>query len=88
MIKLPVKDSVTIPWISEQEIPAIKAALSAWRKARRSKQWRADFGDHIEALNAKELPEEAAWEAEFIARHLERLAAIDARMRKEKEEGK
>ena len=34
----PVKDSVTIPWMSEQEIPAIKLVLSAWRKLRKNRQ--------------------------------------------------
>ncbi len=37
MIKLPVKDRDTIPWMSQREIPAIKAILSAWRKLRKDK---------------------------------------------------
>lgn len=37
MIKLPVKDPDTVPWMSRREIPAIKAALSAWRKLRKDK---------------------------------------------------
>jgi hypothetical protein len=29
-MRLPVKDRATQPYVSEREIPAIKAALSAW----------------------------------------------------------
>ena len=34
-MRLPVKDRVTAPYMTEREIPAVKAALSAWRKLRR-----------------------------------------------------
>ena len=35
MIKFPIKDTKTIPWMSEREIPVVKAILSAWREKRR-----------------------------------------------------
>lgn len=37
-MRLPVKDRRTQPYISKREIPAVKAALSAWRKLRRDKE--------------------------------------------------
>lgn len=31
-MRLPVKDRAAAPWMDEREIPAVEAALSAWRR--------------------------------------------------------
>ncbi len=81
MIKLPVKDPDTVPWMSRREIPVIKAVLSAWRKLRKDKHIVANARDII-ALD--EQPEaHASITAESVAWDLEKLAAIDERLRKE-----
>ena len=53
-MKPSVKDKVTMPWISEKEIPAIKLVLYKWRKLRRSKAWmeeqKAESGEDAEEL--------------------------------------
>lgn len=42
----PVKDSVTVPWMTEQEIPAIKLILSRWRKLRKSDGWKSEIAKY------------------------------------------
>lgn len=81
MIKLPVKDSVTVPWMSQREIPAVKAVLSAWRKLRKDKSMvqyihdRASIAGEPQATAELNLSD-AAWD-------LEMLTALDERLRKE-----
>lgn len=87
MIKLPVKDRVTIPWMSEREIPAIKAVLSAWRAMRRCDKAKCAFiREGVAKLDATE--ECATIHAVRVASSLEILAAIDERLRKEARDGK
>lgn len=83
MIKLPVKDDTTIPWMSQKEIPAIKAVLSAWRKLRKDNtlvegaKSIASFGDkNCAERTAERTTESVAWSLECIA-------AIEERLRKE-----
>ena len=86
MIKFPVKDRDTIPWMTQREIPAIKAALSAWRKLRRDKSTvllihdRAFITGEPQATAELNLAD-AAWD-------LEMLTAIDERLRKEARDAK
>lgn len=80
-MKPPVKDKVTIPWMSEREIPAIKLALSAWRKLRRDKSTVANIRDLVSLYERPEnyvgtMEESLAWT-------LEKLSLVDARLRKE-----
>jgi hypothetical protein len=81
MIKLPVKDPDTVPWMSRREIPAIKAALSAWRKLRKDEMAVANARDGVlfderPKVHASIITESVAWQ-------LEKLAAIDERLRRE-----
>ena len=86
MIKLPVKDRDTIPWMTQREIPAIKAALSAWRKLRRD---RAEVAEVKNEVMQDSAPELFSWTvAEVCTLELEKLAAIDERLRKETPNGK
>ena len=78
-MKPPVKDTVTIPWMSKKEIPAIKIVLSAWRKRRRELPKRAPV--RYDAEYADIFASEAAEDLELIA-------AIDERLRKEAKDGK
>ena len=87
MIKLPVKDNTTIPWMSKREIPAIKAVLSSWREMRKDKSL-------VEATRAKmarsdhaALMRYADYDMHEAARCLKNIAAIDERMRKEANNG-
>ena len=86
MIKLPVKDRDTIPWMSRREIPAIKAALSAWRQKRKCPGW-----SRWTEIVVKEIVDPsvtAMYNADCVAAYLEELAAIDERLRKEAKDGK
>ena len=81
MIKFPVKDRRTQPYMTEREIPAIKLALSAWRKLRKNR---------VDVLNARDravLVEDPSYTAEQcqkqIAWYLELLSQIEERIRKE-----
>ena len=86
MIKLPINDPDTIPWMSKREIPAIKAVLSAWRAMRRDDKGMVQHTRHrAEACVAPDLL--AIEHAAEIARGLEFVAAIDERMRKEARNG-
>jgi hypothetical protein len=72
--------------MSQREIPAIKAVLSAWRKLRKDKDLVKTIHDLISLCenldaHAKINMESAAW-------ILEKLAAIDERIRKEARDGK
>ncbi len=85
MIKLPVKDPATIPWMTPREIPAIKAVLSAWRKLRRDRAKVAKVKNEVMQDSAPELSSWVA--AEVCALELEKLAAIDERQKKEANNG-
>lgn len=87
MIKLPVKDPDTVPWMSKREIPAIKAILSAWRKYRRDKVNVEASKLYVRAMPLEQLSEHAELNARRIAGLLEELAAIDARLRNEAKNG-
>jgi hypothetical protein len=67
--------------MSQREIPAIKAALSAWRKLRRDKENVADVRDIVLPWEQRE-PYTSVM-AESIAWSLEKIAALDERLRKE-----
>ena len=81
MLKLPVKDPVTIPWMSPREIPAIKAALSAWRNLRRDKSTVRHI--HDRASIAGEPQATAELELAEVAWDLEMLTALGERARRE-----
>ena len=81
-MKLPVKDRTTQPYISEREIPAIKLALSAWRKLRRDREQRTSLRNL--ASLCQDLPTHAKSTAESIAWNLEKLSQLEERIRKEK----
>lgn len=87
MIKLPVKDRTTIPWMSPHEIPAIKLVLSAWRKMRRNNPAECDsirkyIAECSTPWNVVDI------EADHAAYYLEKLTAIDERIRKETKNAK
>ena len=85
-MKLPVKDRATIPWMSQREIPAIKAVLSAWRRLRKDKAWGQRIQDSAYALY---VPRDVAKEhASEVACDLELITAIDERLRKEAPDGR
>lgn len=87
MIKLPVKDRDAIPWMTPREIPAIKAALSAWRTMRRCDKAKCAF--IREGVAKLDTPEECAIiHAVRATSSLETLAAIDERLRKEARDGR
>lgn len=80
-MKLPVKDRTTIPYMTEREIPAVKAALSAWRELRRNKVDVLNAHDRAwiiadPAYTAQQCHKELAW-------YLELLSQIEERIRKE-----
>ena len=80
-MRIPVKDEVTIPWMSPREIPAIKAALSAWRKLRKDK-------DKIAAIKKEVLDDGwpnafACAVTEVCAIELEKLTALNDRLKQE-----
>lgn len=79
MIKLPVKDRTTIPWMSPHEIPAIKLVLSAWRKQRREQPKSGPV--RFDADYAEIFAGEAAADLELIA-------AIDRKLWKESKDAK
>ncbi len=86
MIKLPVKDPVTIPWMSQREIPAIKAVLSAWRAKRKDRSFARQARDTAVLIadcdtHSQVCANTAAWLCE-------KLVAIDERLRKEAKDGK
>ncbi len=84
-MKPPVKDRDTIPWMSPREIPAIKAALSAWRKLRKERARCLNIRANISACPALQ-----NWSEDILfnaACDLEKLAAIDERLRKEAKNG-
>ena len=81
MIKPPVKDRTTIPWMTPREIPAIKAVLSAWRKLRRDRSTVQLI--HDRAFIAGEPQATAELELAEVAWDLEMITALDARLRKE-----
>ena len=86
-MKLPVKDTVTVPWMSPREIPAVKAVLSAWRKMRRNNPAKCDsIRKYIAECSTP--GNVADIEADNAAYCLEKLTAIDARLRKEAKDGK
>ena len=81
-MKLPAKDRETVPWMSQREIPAVKAVLSAWRRMRKdldyTKGVRRDVGNLMKPADmAENIAKDAAVDLEIIAN-------IDERLRKEK----
>ena len=81
MIKLPVKDPVTIPRMSQREIPVIKAVLSEWRAKRKDRPFARQARDTVALIadcdrHSQVCANTAAWLCE-------KLAAIDERMREE-----
>ena len=84
MIKFPIKDCDTIPWMTRREIPVIKAVLSAWRAMRKDESYnlKADR-QFINAMPPEGLPVHAFVAMSEVGHHLEELATIDERMRKE-----
>ena len=89
-MKLPCKDPVTIPWMSQREIPAIKAVLSAWRKLREDDEGSVEINRRFAASLVSEASAAARAEmtAHTVADMLEELAAIDERPRKEAKNAK
>ena len=80
-MKPPVKDTVTVPWMSQREIPAVKIVLSAWRKLRKDRDQVRHIRDRAAVCFAPDLSvEERAGE---IAWDMEYLAAVEARLKKE-----
>lgn len=82
-MKLPIKDRATQPYMTEREIPAVKAALSAWRKLRRDKeqmQFIRDRGSARIVATPRIMAEQIAKDAAWI---LELLTQIEERVRKE-----
>ncbi len=81
-MKVPIKDFETIPWMSKAEIPAMKLALSAWRRLRREDKARIHaIGAYVAACST---PENGVDAILFnVACQLENLAAIDKRMKTE-----
>jgi hypothetical protein len=84
-MKLPCKDPVTVPWMSQREIPAIKAVLSAWRKARRDPVFRAAERAQPPFTDPQLIADTAA---RIAAGKLDIIAAIDERLRKEAKNGR
>jgi len=67
-MKLPVKDTTTIPWMSQREIQAIKAVLSAWRERRRDWKVYGFCGPiSLDSETAQRHARDAAWDLEMIA---------------------
>lgn len=79
-MRLPVKDRATQPYVSEREIPAIKATLSAWRISRKDKGWRSHIRDIAECSDKDTLAISTAGAAAW---YLELLSQIEERVRKE-----
>lgn len=77
MIKLPIKDSDTIPWMSKREIVVIKTILSAWREKRRD--WKV-YGFYSENYDFTQ--QEAEKNAMEAAYNCEIIANIDEVLRK------
>jgi len=84
-VKLPVKGRETVPWIAPNEIPAVKAALSAWRGLRRDRAQAAARRAFVDACAEDCLPALAEGAAMAAARALEELATAEARLRKGRE---
>ena len=77
----PVKDRRTVPWVSEDEIPAVKLALRAWRALRRDRE-RAAFLRRL-AKEADDPAAALARDLEDAATLLASIAALEARLAKE-----
>lgn len=84
-MKIPVKDEVTIPWMSTREIPAVKLMLSAWRKMRKDKYQVSMIRDTVLAASPQILDtwisnilEKASWDMETIT-------VVNERVKKEKQ---
>lgn len=89
VIKLPVKDPDTVPWMSKREIPAIKAVLSAWRNLRKDKASVRHAKMMVDSLFEKgNVQLGIDNHLRFVATDLEELAAIDERLWKEARDAK
>ncbi len=78
----PVKDRRTVPWVSEDEIPAVKLLLRAWRKLRRD----APECARINAVFAESVEDPGALLADRLrdlAQDISLVAALEARLAKE-----
>ena len=75
------KDKVTVPWMSQREIPAVKLVLSAWRKLRKDPGYVKNVRDLISLC--EDLDAHARVSVESAAWLLEKLAAIDERLQRE-----
>lgn len=67
MIKFPVQDCETIPWMTKREIPVIKAILSAWRERRRD--WEENgmcIPIPLDAAKAEEIARGMAYDCELL----------------------
>lgn len=82
-MKIPVKDDNTVPWMPKREIPAIKIALSEWRKRRKDNDFAATIQDIV--ASSYDLEARAITAANAIAWNLEMLYAINERLKKDKE---
>jgi len=71
-MNIPVKDDVTIPWMSTREIPAIKFVLQAWRKARKDSGFRLAVKKNMPAEDV--LMDTLASHADFVSHCLEEVA--------------
>lgn len=85
-MKLPVKDPVTNPRMTQREIPAIKAVLSAWRAKRKDRSFAQQARDTAALIadcntHSRSAADTAAWLCE-------KLVAIDERLRKEAKNAK
>lgn len=80
-MRLPVMDRTTIPYMTEREIPAIKAALSAWRKLRRDRNVTKHIRDLAATVPLPLRPTDEDFHG--TAFNLELFSQIEERIRKE-----
>ena len=76
MIKFPIKDCDTLPWMSKKEIPVIKAILSAWRERRRDwKVYGVCMPGNLNAAEAQKRAMGIAYDCEVVSTIQEMLEA-------------
>lgn len=79
-MNLPVKDDVTIPWMSPREIPAIKFVLQAWRKARKDSGFRLAVKKNMPAEDA--LMDTLSSHADLVSHCLEEVSIANETFKK------
>ena len=85
-MRLPVKDRATQPYVSEPEIPAVKALLSEWRRLRREEPGNArDCADLAAIVTDPRLLLKTRLRG--LAREIALVAALEARLAALAEEG-